>query len=161
MANPGPAIEGQPMVLAPAGVGRSRMTFAVNLAALANADLITNRLFNFKGRILAVNFLVLQAAVAGGKAATLTVRLVSGGVPVSLTGGVVALTSANCTPAGVTVPGTAVTGLNLFGAADGLTVTGSAVTAFTEGAGQLEIDIVNDDTLNTLARQGILFNINP
>jgi hypothetical protein len=149
------------MVLAPAGVGRTRMSYFVNLAALANADLITNRVFGFKGRILAVNFLVLQAATAGGKAATLTVRLVSGGTPVSLTGGVLALTSANCTPTGVTVPGTTVTGLNLFGAADGLTITGSGVTAFTEGNGQIELDIVNDDTLNTLARQGILFPINP
>jgi hypothetical protein len=163
MANPGPSIEGQPMTLAAVapGVGRFPLPFYRALTTIAAADLITNYVFGFKGRIVQVDFVVGVAAATAGKAATLTPRLVIGGTTVNITGGVVALTTANCTPAGTRVLGSPITALNSFGPLDGFTLTGSAVTAFSEGDGMILVHVVNDDTLNALSRQGILFPINP
>jgi hypothetical protein len=56
---------------------------------------------------------------------------------VNLTGGVISLTSANCTPLGAVIAGTAITANNTFGATDTISVEASSVTAFVEGEGVL------------------------
>lgn len=87
----------------------------------------------FAGRLLKAQFLVTTAVTTGSKAATLTPKIAT----VATTGGVISLTSANCTPIGAEVDGTAITGANTFTAAQQLSVDVSAVTAFVEGAGQI------------------------
>jgi hypothetical protein len=134
-----------------AGVGRKVTSLYVDVAKITAADLVTNYVFGFKGRILAVDFVVMSAVTTGSKAATLTTKLVSGSTTTALTGGVLALTSANCTPAGTVVSGTAITALNSFAAGDGLTISASSVTAFVEGAGYLMLKLINDDTANAIA----------
>ncbi|MDE2426788.1 MAG: hypothetical protein KGO96_12875 [Elusimicrobia bacterium] len=123
-----------------------------SLAALANAATL-KILPGFAGKVTAVNFRVGAAPVTtGAKAATLTAR-VSGA---AVTGGVVGLTSANCTPAGAAVAGSAITAANSFLATDTLEVAVSAVTTFAEGSGWVEFTVVNTDlaaALSTLAVQ--------
>lgn len=161
MANPGPNIVTTAMNLGAVAAGVGKQDFTVwsgLLASLATGDLVTNYVFGFKGRVLAVKFIVNFAATTAAKLATLTARLVSGSTTTSITGGVLALTSATVTPSGIVVLGTAVTALNAFTATDGLTITTSGVTAFVEGSGTLVVTVVNDDTMNAIARSMSLFN---
>jgi hypothetical protein len=130
-----------------AGVGIANLAFFCNLADLAAADLITNFTLGYKFKILAVNFIVEKAATTAAKAVTLTPKI-SG---VAVTGGVLSLTSANCTPQGTVINATTVTGSNTGSAAATLSVTGSAVTAFVEGAGWLVLRIQNMDTADAFA----------
>lgn len=109
--------------------------FVINipsLAALANAQ---SYKFTpgFAGRLLKAQFMVSTAVTTASKAATLTPKIAT----VATTGGVISLTSANCTPIGAEVDGTAITGANIFTASQQLSVDVSAVTAFVEGAGQI------------------------
>jgi hypothetical protein len=69
--------------------------------------------------------------------ATLTVGI-SG---VAVTGGVMALTTANQNTIGGTVAASAITALNLGAAGSTLEVTASAVTAFVEGDGWVEFTV--------------------
>lgn len=104
------------------------------LSALANAQ---SYKFTpgFAGRVKSVQFMVTTAVTTGSKAATLTLKVAT----VAATGGVISLTSANCTPIGAEVDGTAITGGNTFTAAQQLSMDVSAVTAFAEGAGQIVV----------------------
>lgn len=95
--------------------------------------------FNFT--LNSTKFRTAKAATTGAKAATLTPDI--SGTPV--TGGVMALTSANQTPIGATVAGTAVTGTNTGTAGQTLGVTASAVTTFVEGDGWVEFNVTNND----------------
>jgi hypothetical protein len=102
------------------------------LSALANAQSLKFTP-GIAGRLLKAQFNVTTAVTTGAKAATLTPKIAT----VATTGGVMSLTSANCTPIGAEVDGTAITGANTFTAAQQLSVDVSAVTAFIEGAGQI------------------------
>src|SRR5690349_4043279 len=97
MPFPGPNVEGQTMTLesvAP-GVGRFLLSFYVALAQVVNStDLITAYPLGFKGRIMSTNFHVNTKVTTASKAATLTPKLKSGSVTTTVTGGVIALTSA-------------------------------------------------------------------
>lgn len=126
------------------GVGRSTLLDKDVLLAtlLGTADIFTNFVPGFNGRIASIDFYVTVPVSTAAKLATITTRI--GGV--AMTGGVLALTSANCTPAGVRVPSTPITGLNSFSSTDGITMTLSGVTAFTEGSGVIIISAWNDDT---------------
>lgn len=116
---------------------RGPMVWTINipaLSALANAQS-----YKFTpgvaGRILSVQFMVTTAVTTGSKAATLQTKIAT----VATTGGAVSLTSANCTPIGAEVDGSAITGANTFTAAQQISVDVSAVTAFVEGAGQIVV----------------------
>lgn len=104
------------------------------MSALANAQSFKFTP-GFAGRIKSVQFMVTTAVTTAAKLATLTPKIAT----VACTGGVVSLTSANCTPIGAEVDGTAITALNTFTAAQQLSVDVSAVTAFVEGAGQIVV----------------------
>jgi hypothetical protein len=69
-----------------------------------------------------------------------------------------ALTTANSATEGVLLAGTPITANNSFNSGDFLTLTWSAVTAFSEGTGQVIVTMVNDDTIDALARAMMLFN---
>jgi hypothetical protein len=122
------------------------ITFELALATLANADELTAFTPGHKFKIRAMDFYVDVPATTAAKAATLS-PFISG---VAVTGGVLSLTSANCTPTGVKVAGTAVTALNTGTSADTIRITGSAVTTFIQGSGWLTIQIQNMDTADAI-----------
>jgi hypothetical protein len=93
----------------------------------------------FAGTITAVQFVNTVAATTAAKAATLGLKIGS----TAVTGGAVALTSANQTPLGNVVAGSAVTALNTFTSTDTISVVGSGITAFVEGAGVLLISLAS------------------
>lgn len=113
---------------------RGVFPFHVDLADIADGNVV---LFppDFAGVIIAHDFVVDDPATTAAKAATLGLEIDD----VAVTGGVVALTSANATPRGKTVPGTAVTGNNTFAAGSEIKVIASGVTAFVEGSGTIII----------------------
>jgi len=129
------------------GVGESIVSLFVNLADLANHDLLTAYTPGFAFKILAMDFAVEKAATTAAKLATLTPYINA----TPTTGGVVSLTSANCTPQGNVVAGTAVTAANVGTNADTISITGSAVTSFVEGSGWVLLRIKDMDTANAFA----------
>lgn len=126
-------------------VGVQMLAFYMPLAEIAaTGDLLTNYVPGYAFKILSVDARVLKAATTAAKLATLNLEIGT----TDLTGGVVALTSANCTPAGVAVAGTAITAGNVGTATDSISIEASGVTAFVEGSIQLLVEIQNLDTLN-------------
>ena len=67
------------------------------------------------------------------------------------TGGAIALTSANCTPAGVLVAGTAITAANTGSSSDTISIEAASTTTFIEGDGYMLIKLQNMDTTDALA----------
>lgn len=130
-----------------AGVGKVEKVFYIPLADLATGDMITAFVPGYNGRIIGIDAYVEKAATTGSKAATLTPKIGS----TNVTGGALALTSANCTPAGVKIAGTAITALNSFLATDTIGIVASSVTTFIEGAIWVSLTLYNDDTRNAMA----------
>lgn len=138
-----------------AGVCRQIVSFPIALAGITAAgDVVTNYTMGFKGRIISLTFAVQTVVTTAAKAASLNAEIGT----TDLTGGVVALTSANCTPAGALVAGSAVTANNAFTATGTVSIEAASVTAFAEGSGVLLVTIVNDDTLDALAKALNLMN---
>lgn len=106
------------------------MTFEVTNATLANADVVARFTPGFAGKIRKITAFVRTAASTANKAATLTPYI--GGVTV--TGGALALTTANCSTKGAKIDGSAITAANSFTSTDEITVVVSGVTTFVEGA---------------------------
>lgn len=116
------------------------------LAGLVNTNVMAVAIpFDFT--LTEVRFVPRTPATTAAKAATLTagISAAAGGALTAVTGGVISLTSANMTPTNTPVAGTAITAANtgVAGARAGVTV--SAVTAFLEGDGYLEMDVLNMD----------------
>lgn len=110
----------------------------VTLANLANGDVLTSYTPGFAGRIIDWHFAVTTPATTGSKAATLNLEVGT----TNVTGGTIALTSANCTPLGAVVAkGSAFTAGTTFTATDTISVEAAGVTAFVEGAGVLIIKL--------------------
>jgi hypothetical protein len=117
------------------------------LSQLANAQAYSI-IPGFSGVLNSLAFRVGNPATTGSKAATMQAQ-VNGS---SLTGGVIGLTSANCTPTGATVAGSAITaGTQTFTASQTIGVLLSSVTAFVEGNGWLELNVTDTDLNNTIA----------
>jgi hypothetical protein len=116
------------VVIAAPAMPLGTITIPLDLASLANGQhyAVTP---GFAGRIKSVAVVVSKPATTAAKLATVTAEVAS----TVVTGGVVAITSANMTPAANSVPGTAITALNTFTAAQAIGVGISAVTAFVEG----------------------------
>ena len=164
MAFPGPNVEGQTMTLeniAP-GTGSQYASLQLTLANLTVAGDVIVIPMTFKGRLDSYFFSVFAKATTAGKAATLTAKVrTAAAVTTTMTGGVLALTTANCTPEGAIVQATAITALNKFNRGDSIVLTSSAITAFSEGAGYLWLELVNDDTMDAVSRTQGLFSVNP
>ncbi len=107
----------------------------------ANGDLLTNYVPGFNFKVEKFDWRQSKPVTTAAKLATLALRINA----VAVTGGVIALTSALCTPAGVAVAGTPITALNVGGPTDSLSVVASAVTAFVEGNGWMLIALRNLD----------------
>jgi len=115
------------------------LTFGVDLASIPAGNYVSH-ILPFACRVKKIDFRVVKPATTAAKAATLTAKK---GAAAFTTGGVVALTSANCTPAGAEVAGSAITldSTTEFAAGDTLNITGSGITAFVEGTGELLVHI--------------------
>jgi hypothetical protein len=110
----------------------------VALAGVTAADALTTYTPGFNGRIIDWDYVVTTAVTTGAKAATLNLEVGT----TNVTGGAIALTSANCTPLGAVVAkADAFTAGTTFDANDTISVEASAVTAFAEGAGVLIIKL--------------------
>jgi hypothetical protein len=114
------------------------LNIPVTLANVSAADLLTTFTPGFAGRIVDWQFVVTTPVTTAAKAATLNLEVGA----TNVTGGTIALTSANCTPLGAIVAkGAAFTAGTTFGAADTISVEAASVTAFVEGAGVLIIKL--------------------
>jgi len=113
------------------------LNLPIKLAKLANGDVVTEFRPGVAGAIEDVQFIVTDPATTAAKAATLNLEIGT----TNLTGGTVALTSANCTPLGAVVAGAAITAGNVLARESKLSVEASSVTAFAEGEGVLVIRI--------------------
>lgn len=114
------------------------VSIPVDLASIVGAgDVVTTYTPGFAGRIEKIEFIVTKPATTEAKAATLNAEIGT----TNLTGGAVALTSANCTPLGARVAGSAVTAANYFGPTDTISIESASVTAFAEGQGVLLLTI--------------------
>lgn len=131
----------------PAGVGRYIHVVPVTLSTLTNAAQFTID-SKHKGRLIALDFYTHTPATTAAKAATLTPSIAGTDVP----GGVIALTTASCDTRNEKTAGSAITAGNAFTASQTIVITASAVTAFLEGTGHLVAVLINDDTVNALAR---------
>lgn len=108
------------------------LAIPVQLAQLANnSQILTNYVPGFAGSLVKAAFVVVTPATTSGKNATLSISI--GGT--NVTGGVVSLTSANCTPMGAVVNGSNITGNNTFTANSQITVSVSSTAQFAEGSG--------------------------
>jgi len=130
-----------------AGVGISVVSLPINLASVADGDVLTAFTPGFKFKILSLAFAVTVPVTTGSKATTLNMEIGT----TNLTGGALALTSANCTPIGAVVAASAVTAANTGSAAATVSVEASSTTAFVEGAGVLLVTIQNMDTADAFA----------
>lgn len=83
----------------------------------------------YAGKIRKITASVTDPVSTGSKLATFTPYI--GGTTV--TGGALALTSANCATVGAKVDGSAITAANSFTSTDEITIVASSVTAFVEG----------------------------
>lgn len=138
---------------AAAGVGISTIALPINLASITGAgDVLTTYTPGYKFKLLSADFAVTVPVTTGSKAATLNLEIGT----TNVTGGEVALTSANCTPLGVVVAGSAITAANTGASNATISVEAASVTAFVEGEGVLYIRIQNMDTADAFA--GILAN---
>jgi hypothetical protein len=119
------------------GNERDIYSFPVTLASIATGDLVTNFQPGIDGTIEAFWFVVEVAATTAGRSATINLEIGT----TNLTGGVISLTSANATPKGTILQGTAITGNNVLTRASLISIEAAAVTAFAEGAGTFYVAV--------------------
>lgn len=103
--------------------------FPIDLADIADGDLITEWIPGFAGTITDLIAIVKKAATTADKASTLNLEIET----TNLTGGVLALTSANMTPVGAQVASSAITAGNVFSATQKISVEAASTTTFIEG----------------------------
>jgi len=114
-----------------------KLALPIKLANLSAADVLTDLIPGFNGRVKSIDFAVTDPVTTAAKAAALHAEIGA----VAVTGGVVSLTSANCTPLGAQVADTAITALAAFKATDTLSIVAAAVTTFVEGEGVLYVTL--------------------
>ena len=123
------------------GVGRIPLVIPLPpLVGITAADIVTEMRPGIAGYVEHAEFVTTVAATTAAKAATLNLEIDS----TNLTGGTIALTSANVTPKGAAVVASAITGNNRLEKTSKLSVEASSVTAFAEGEGFLVVYIRPD-----------------
>lgn len=111
-----------------------------DMTKLANGEVVTEFVPGFAGTILKAFWIQEDPVTTADKLGTLNLEIETTNVD----GGVIALTSAACTPIGKVIEGTAVTANNVFTSAQKISVEASSVTAFIEGTGTIVIVVSND-----------------
>lgn len=109
----------------------------IALAGVTAADVLTDLPLSHNGRIKSLDWSQDVPVTTAAKLASLHAEINAA----TLTGGVVALTSANCTPLGAVVSDSAITAGAGFKAGDTLSIVAASVTAFAEGSGVLHVTI--------------------
>lgn len=109
------------------------VTIPITLSNVADGDVLTTLTPGFHGRIKSLDFAVGVPVTTAAKLSTLNAEIGT----TNLTGGTVALTSANCTPLGKIVAGAAITAAAAFTNTDTISIEASSTTAFVEGDGYL------------------------
>lgn len=137
-----------------AGTGVSTIAIPITLANVADGDVLTTYTPAYKFKVLRVAFAITSAVTTADKATTLNIEIGT----TNLTGGEIALTSANCTPLGAVVAGAAITAANTGSSSATISVEASSTTGFVEGAGVLLITIQNMDTADAAASITNLLN---
>ncbi len=121
------------------GAGQSAnysiLSLPIVLSKVTDADVLTEITPGFAGSIEKVWFAVTDPATTAAKLTTLNLEIGS----TNLTGGAIALTSANCTPLGNVIAGSTITAANVFTDSDTISVEATSTTAFVEGQGVLHI----------------------
>lgn len=107
-----------------------------NLADIADGDIASVFVPGYAGRIKKFYAVTTKVATTGGKLTTLNLEIGT----TNLTGGALALTSANQTPIGALVNASDITAANTFSATDGISIEASSTTAFGEGEVELVIE---------------------
>lgn len=131
-------LAGAPAITGTAVASYAMLAIPISLALITGAmDVVTTFTPGFAGTIEKVQFIVTAVVTTADKLASLNLEIGT----TNLTGGVVALTSANCATLGATVAGSAITANNSFGASDTVSVEAASVTAFQEGAGILVVTL--------------------
>ncbi|HWU92962.1 MAG TPA: hypothetical protein VN106_06905 [Sphingomicrobium sp.] len=115
---------------------RIPMHFHLKLAKIANGDLVTEIRPGIDGTIEYWEAVVSDPATTAAKLATLNLEIDT----TNVTGGTLALTSANMTPLGAVV-GNNPTGANTLTRASKLSIEASSVTTFVEGEIELTLYI--------------------
>lgn len=117
----------------------------INLASItANGDVMTDIRPGLYGTIEYWEFIVTTPVSTAAKLASLNLEVDT----TNVTGGVIALTSANATPLGKVIAGAAITGANVLTPDSKLSIEAAGVTAFVEGSGFVNIRIRKNSTFN-------------
>lgn len=116
---------------------RSFLQFPIDLAKIADGDLVTNYTPGFAGSIVKFSAIVTDPATTALKASTLNLEIGT----TNVTGGSLALTSANMTPLGKVVDATAITAANTFSSTDTISIEAASTTAFVEGSVVLVVEL--------------------
>ena len=131
-----------------AGVGQYVLPIHCTLAQVTGAgDILTNHVLGHKFKILSIDAVVDKVVTTAAKLFTANLEIGT----TNVTGGEVALTSANCTPLGARVAGSAITAANTGSASDTISIEAASVTAFAEGEVIFLIRIQNMDTADAIA----------
>ncbi|SEG64931.1 hypothetical protein [Bosea lathyri] len=114
------------------------LNFPIQLAAITAAgDVVTDFSPGIAGVIEDFTFTVTTPVTTAAKLASLNLEIGT----TNVTGGVIALTSANSTPLGKVLKATAITGANVLTRTSVLSVEAASVTAFAEGQGVVTVKI--------------------
>ena len=123
----------------PAGPSANKIygawSFLIDLKELIDGDIVTDFAPGHAGTIEKYELIIHDPASTSDKASTLTLEIGA----TATTGGVLALTSANCAPLGKVNAATAITALNTFAADGVISVIGASTATFVEGNGTLVI----------------------
>lgn len=112
--------------------------FPVDLVNITAAgDVVTDFRPGIDGVIEDFSFVTNKPVTTAAKLATLNLEINA----TNVTGGLIALTSANATPQGKVIQGTPITALGTITRNDTLSIEASAVTAFAEGTGTMVVRI--------------------
>lgn len=121
------------------------MQIPIDLVSVAaNGDVVTDMRPGVYGTLEYWEFVVTKPVTTAAKLANLNLEIDT----TNVTGGVLALTSANATPLGKAIAGAAITGANVLTPESTLSIEASGVTAFAEGAGFVNIRIRKNSTFN-------------
>lgn len=120
---------------------KETLSFPVNLASIADGDVVTTRSMSKSGKIVAFRYIADVVASTGGKASTLNLEIGS----TNLTGGVISLTTTACGTKGAVVASTAITANNGFNVGDTISVEASSTTTFSQGSGVIEVEVEYDN----------------
>ena len=122
------------------------LVFPVNLAAVANGDVVTEYKPGIAGTIEYFSFVTSQPVTTAAKTAAFNLEIGT----TNVTGGVLTVTSAAATPLGKVIEATAITGANTLAVDSKLSIEAASVTAFAEGQGTLRIRVRKSNSASDL-----------